>query len=333
MTKKQTAADLIIKETNIVPIVYSVRFLSYIRNMLAVCGLNDSDKDKDIVASFYNMIGKKSDISFIDLTDKEDTVSFIPADKVYRIYKKDFKEVKRKEFLTFVRAEEEVSGVYKHIKGYTGVWNNSRTEIKIGKLLKKFNKTLTNKEIEIFVNKFKALYKSKNNPDFSLVSGDEIDRWYDEENYAHTARGDEGIGTLGKSCMRHGDNYFEIYTNNPKVCQLLILKSNKKLIGRALVWKLNNGQTYMDRIYTHFDSDVHMFREYAMKRKWLTHYDNIKKCDIEKMEVTIAKKSYNYFPYLDTLLYYHTKRSVLSNKSTNSEIVYTCQKTNGTADY
>lgn len=105
--------------------------------------------------------------------------------------------------------------------------------------------------------------------------------------------------------MRHGYDYFDIYIQNPKVCSLMILKSDvdtEKIIGRALVWKLSNGNTYMDRIYTHFDSDVNLFRNYAKQNGWVTHYDNIKlkHDEMEYYLVDLENVDFYYYPYADT---------------------------------
>jgi hypothetical protein len=74
---------------------------------------------------------------------------------------------------------------------------------------------------------------------FEIVEGDEIAKWYRYENYA------ENKGTLGNSCMRDKrDSFFEIYTKNPEVCRMLILKEDDKILGRALIWKLNSFKSY-----------------------------------------------------------------------------------------
>ena len=55
-------------------------------------------------------------------------------------------------------------------------------------------------------------------------------------------------------------DYFNIYIENPDVCQLLIFTDpNDKLLGRALLWKLEDGSNYMDRIYTNRDSYIELF--------------------------------------------------------------------------
>ena len=49
--------------------------------------------------------------------------------------------------------------------------------------------------------------------------------------------------------MRHieSQDWFEIYTNN-SYCSMLILTKYNRLVGRALLWTINNN-VYMDRVY------------------------------------------------------------------------------------
>ena len=66
-------------------------------------------------------------------------------------------------------------------------------------------------------------------------------------------------------------SWLQIYTDNPDVCQLLILKDDDqqdKIKGRALVWKLSfpADTTYVDRIYTHDDSDLELFKQYIAQQ-------------------------------------------------------------------
>jgi hypothetical protein len=84
-------------------------------------------------------------------------------------------------------------------------------------------------------------------------------------------------GTLGNSCMAKKSGIFNIYTENPEMCQLLILLNEEdKLIGRALIWKLKSLNIhksdeeviFMDRQYSILESDVEKFRNYAKEKGW-----------------------------------------------------------------
>lgn len=124
------------------------------------------------------------------------------------------------------------------------------------KLLKKEFKQV---EWEVFVNRFKASMCCSTN--FEIVSGEEITYWYNSEHYFACQ------GTLGNSCMKYDEceSYFKLYEDK---AQMLISRKNGLLTGRALVWKINDKVTILDRIYTCFDYLENCFRDYA-KKKWL----------------------------------------------------------------
>ena len=239
-------APVMVKDTSKVKVISSIKFDNYITNISSLTQING--KSDAVVDFLRNMYSLSSDISFIDITDKEDSVTVIPANRIYKTFKGEEKDIIKREFDNYLTTEKELGGVHQFIKGSSGVWNNGRIEIKIGKLVKKLNEKFTDKQIEEFVNKYKAIYRTRHNISLSLVSGEAIKHWYNQEKYAHTPddKSKQGLGTLGKSCMRYGSDYFDIYAHNPEVCSMLILQPNEdknKLIGRALVWKLMDGST------------------------------------------------------------------------------------------
>lgn len=192
------------------------------------------------------------------------------------------------------------------------------------RILQVAGKKYSDKELEDFVNEFKAKVSLEKNRSqlFELVDGEKIRHFYLGTNYDHKKN-----GPLLGSCMRYPEcqNYLDIYVINPEVCRLLILKSpdNQELIvGRALVWKLNTGETFMDRIYFTYESDVNLFKEYAQKNGWCYKKnqnssesetiefspENIKK---ETLNVELKYAYYDYYPYMDTFKYLEGK--TLSN--------------------
>jgi hypothetical protein len=227
--------------------------------------------------------------------------------------------------------------------------SKSRSDIKLGKFI---NAVLpgkyTPKEIEDFTNKFKANL-NKVGENFELVSGSDISFWYDKENYA------EMKGTLGGSCMASKKGIFELYIDNPEVCKLLILEEDGKLLGRALIWKLNSLDYYgkdnnedsvdvwfMDRQYTIKDSDVQKFRNYAKDKGWIwkannNHHslsevvinDSVKNVE---MSVSVKNKKYNRFPYMDTFRRFDPETCILYNDDNKDEDLagnYILDNTNG----
>jgi hypothetical protein len=277
--------------------------------------------------------------NWIDVTDIDDTVSFISDKKADKIDNWD---------------EESPYAM----KG--------RTPIKIGRFAKAFftNKEIiddaldsldvkfTPKEYEEFVN----LYKStdvKSTSTFELISGEDIKSGYDFENYKWPDR-----GQLGNSCMKYErcQEYFGIYTDNPESCQLLVLISENKVIGRALVWKLSKspcGAThFMDRVYTASDSDMLKFNNYCDKEGWMRKYinsfDSLKSyyfiykgaTIFGEASVILNRVNFSSYPFVDTLSWLDKKKKTISNVAsagascmTDSEgLIIECYECSGTGE-
>ena len=110
--------------------------------------------------------------------------------------------------------------------------------------------------------------------------------------------------------------YFGIYVQNPEVCQLLIKRSDfdsDKITSRALVWKLRNGDYFMDRVYYSKDSEVLLYKEYAIREGWAykknqstgSYNTMIGNGDVytKSLEVQLEKWKFKKYPYLDTIPY------------------------------
>jgi hypothetical protein len=204
------------------------------------------------------------------------------------------------------------------------------TEVKIGKFVNSiFNKAelnLSAKELEEFVNKYKyTISKIKNKfSKFRIISGEEIRKFYLEDNYLN------GNGTLGKSCMRYGrcQKYLDIYVNNPNIVSMVILMSDEpdKICGRAILWTTSKGLKLMDRIYTNFDYDEILFKDFAKSNGFLhkKNQDSMSGSFVGVNGESVSddfivqldsKGQYDYYPYMDTFQYYNFSNGVLSNSS------------------
>lgn len=242
------------------------------------------------------------------------------------------------------------SGVYniEKLKEITDIskklFSMAKQELNVGRamraLLTSAKVEFTNKELEDFVNEYKSsldLYGGIFS-DFELVTGDEIKHWYLVDNYA------KNHGTLGSSCMRYSESqdYFDIYTENPDVCSLLILKDKdnpNKIIARALLWTTREGNKFLDRIYTINDSDVNIFKEYAKTNGWYSKFINNSTSsnyvdlpdgsgrNTINLTVDVRHSSYGQYPYLDTLKYFSTESNSLSTQ--NSGGAYLLEDTEG----
>ena len=248
--------------------------------------------------------------TLIDITDKNDTISFVQVNRILRKYPEMDID---KELFT--------KGAYIKMDG-SEFWNESRTEMNVGRWSRRTfseaGKSIPDSDIEKFVNLYKATFDSKDedNSNLQLLSGEDIRHWYLEDNYENRK------GQLGASCMRYKScqNYLDIYVKNPKVCQILILKGDDdKITGRALIWKLYHHKEgrqfckedyYMDRIYTNNDSDKILFQEWADK-KGMRYYGQSKTDWI--MYVKLDSNDFEYYPYMDTFMCYNNESLLLCN--------------------
>jgi len=201
---------------------------------------------------------------------------------------------------------------------------------------------ITDSDIEKFTNEFISFSRMNKSDESSIiieVKGEDIRYWYDRNNYSS---GGESIGKLGNSCMSHEETqeYLSIYVDNSEVISMLILlNKEKKLVGRALLWKLNNGEFFMDRIYTANDSDDNIFINYAIEKNYtyrrfstngviITYLKNSKELPDFEAETTLKYSDYETYPYSDTLRYLY-KDGLISNKKVTTRGRKTLNDTEG----
>ena len=264
-----------------------------------------------------------SDVTFVDLSKDVGLLTFMPMDKAIAKLKAVHPDATDAELQN--RPDIETNNiVYRRdiSDGRYGVYGDNRNSIKIGKFVNKvFRGTLTNVEVEDFVNQFKS--KQEVDPVVELVSGDKIAYWYDIKNY------NPGYGgTLRNSCMASvPSGFFDIYTKNPEVCRLATLKNGDKLVARALVWKVEsddypNVKYYMDRIYYTKDHYRNILKDYAKEQGWGI-YDSFEVIDFNgklispTMRVKIKNIKYESFPYMDTFRRYDYAKGYLYNDSSS----------------
>jgi hypothetical protein len=217
------------------------------------------------------------------------------------------------------------------------MWTKSRQDIRVGRGVRVLSTALglefTDSQVEDFVNKFRANYERANDAfrNFEVIKGPEIAKLYHENMYQDPERGD-----LGTSCMKAKPEwFFEIYTKNPGVCKLVVLRSStdpKKIVGRALLWRLKTPDiAFMDRIYTNTPAQMQLFREYAKANgTWHKAANNNstsghivdptgKEVRVDKLEVEIDNLKYKAYPYMDTLRYLSdgSGKATLSNEESD----------------
>jgi len=291
-------------------------------------------KGNDIATELLGSEGTdvKPDMTFIDL-GKEGYFSFITMRNAKPLIDARYpnlewaEKIETEAMPDFISYSNELHELDKESDRGSGVFNKSRNEVGLGRFVNKiFPGKYNSKQVEDFVNSFKASLE-KAGEYFDLVEGEDIEFWYNSENYK------EKSGTLGSSCMAQKRNLFGIYTQNQDVCKMLILKEDDKIIGRALVWKLasikhmrediEGVEYFMDRQYTIKVSDVQKFRNYAKEKGWsyksynnhhsystVTINEEIKNVD---MTVQVKDKDYNRYPYMDTFRRYDVSNGILHN--------------------
>lgn len=246
--------------------------------------------------------------NFFDLTDKDDTVSFLQANKVPKEWDAD--DDPSLPYNTSGRNEMKIGRVI-------------RALLKISEISDRIDSDVKDKDYEQFVNAFKSL-KVDTTREFRLVNGEDIHKYYQMKNYYSSH------GALGGSCMAdEGKSTFKVYTENPRKVQLLILiDSNGKVHGRSLVWKLKESpceaKYFMDRVYTNADSDVLKFKQFAEEKGFLYKQknnsyieDNIKfmykgKPLMGEIKVKLDG-DFSSYPFIDTLCFLSKKMGDLSN--------------------
>lgn len=295
--------DNFLLESKIAKLLLEGNLMASDKFLTRLSGINNNHIAIDLLKAFSDKTFIEKDLpqNWVDVTDKEDTVSFM-ADR----------------------------GANKLGDPELIFTSKSRNEVKVGRfaraILAELGKTVSDKDIENFVNVYKSS-KVDDSKKFELVNGSLIRKYYLYSNYSKNS------GSLGGSCMRGSEcqRYFKIYTKNPEVCQLLVyLDEQGKVLGRALVWKIFKKELYkvadqtpfeceaeyfMDRVYTANDSDVLKFISYAKEKGWLykqkmTSDERIglvfkyeDQIIFGKLIVKLHRLHFNKYPFVDTLSY------------------------------
>jgi hypothetical protein len=194
------------------------------------------------------------------------------------------------------------------------VFKRSRQEIRLGRgarlLLRAYGIPVTDSQIEGFVNDYRAAFSIINDvfSRFEVVEGEQLLYWYNRDRYEFPH-----MGMLGGSCQSVGRrDWLQIYIDNPQTVNLLILKSentDEKIVGRALLWKLDDGRTMMDQIYTSKDSDVRVFREYAAAKGYVeVNYGTT-------FTAHIKPEEFDKYPSVDNMRQWNPATGQISNKT------------------
>jgi hypothetical protein len=205
-------------------------------------------------------------------------------------------------------------------------WGSSkRFHCKPGSLISKIFNNISSQEVERFSNLFKSISSIK---EFTLevIKGQEIVDLYHQSKYQ-----DPNRGSLGNSCMKYDRcvQYLGIYRDNDNISMLVMKNPNGMVIGRSILWDLDNGDKFMDRIYTISDEEyMYFFKKWAKDNGYFykTHQgwqNTIQATKDNKevevfLEVTLKNVKYDRYPYMDTLKWFNLDTGKLYNHKSDT---------------
>lgn len=113
------------------------------------------------------------------------------------------------------------------------------------------------------------------------------------------------IGFGAGTCMtgKYRQPIVDFFALNEDKISLLIYNKNG-IQARALLWKLDDGQLYIDRIYRNNNAADKVFYDWAKINNALTRNSNDTHGDAPK-HIMVTIKFSHYIPYMDTLRFAH----------------------------
>lgn len=183
-------------------------------------------------------------------------------------------------------------------------------DIKFGRFLTSLNKEIeiinyTNKDIENFYNNFLVFQKNSYIEVVELKGEDLLDA-YRLENYLHTK------SSLAGSCMTNKTNNLKLYTSNPEIISLLVIKTFDKIAGRCLIWNTSDGKM-MDKRYTCSDWVNSKFDRIMKEKGYIctSSLDNYPIC--KKINIKLNNYEFEKYPYLDTFKFFDKNTGLITN--------------------
>jgi len=249
----------------------------------------------------------------------------------------NFLSTKELEIVTILLEREFVFKQYNKIeisekKGYvklTDTTKNRFVDIRFGRFLNTLFTTTkdsfnldfnyTNRDIENLYNAFVS-YQNNDCIEFVELKGEEILEAYKSENYLYQK------STLGGSCMTDKTEYLKLYTSNPDIVSLLVIKTYGKIVSRCLLWNTDQGKV-MDNRYTCFDWVNSKFENILKENNYICNssLEQYPKC----RKINIRLENFKDFldieyPYVDTFKFFNIVEGFLTNTiSENMYALYT----------
>jgi hypothetical protein len=279
-----------------------------------------------------------SDLSFVTHANQKGYISFATYKKAAEILRKNddpFAKNIPDEVATDKKLDvHDRNKAFDYLRG-----NKSMTSAKITRLVStlfpnEYKDAEGQKTLRDLIDKYGAL--TDNSYTLDVVSGEEIRHWYLLDNY------ESNKGDLGGSCMRYDycQSYLDIYTENPEVVSMLIMKNSKQqLRGRALIWNLNQEggpKQLMDRIYFRDERVKETFINWAKDKKMAykaSRGNNIvwngERYEETELKVQLDEWEFDKYPYMDTFCKLDTGTGELTIDTTKQEGFYILNSTDG----
>jgi len=229
---------------------------SLINNKTIFADFAQTDK---IGAVGYYLDEKSQELSITSLNFDKFKKAMLEHNKLYQDV-----IVKKRSYDPTVEVSSEIFTITTNI-----LFNNCIEHTKIGRLVKKCLLNLyPDRYLELFVHAFNAEFISFNSFNINVVEGDELVKWYNVKNYT------EGRGTLQNSCMRHPNCKSQLLLYKYLPVKMVTVVKEGLLHARALLWNLDTGEKYMDRIYYTKDSQKNMLMKWGYENGYTVQYDN-----------------------------------------------------------
>lgn len=182
-------------------------------------------------------------------------------------------------------------------------------EMKFGRFLKvsDIDNELTNIMIEKLTNDYISQQEGSKIK-IEYLSGDRFKEGYIKDNQICAS-------SLSESCMNGKPQLLDMYSENPEVISLLVVKNNDKIIGRSILWNINDNVKYIDKSYVSFDWVDNIIKKEINKKNYLTILES-------ETSIKLNKFSFEKFPYLDTFRYFDDQNGVLCNYKTSTSNKY-----------
>jgi hypothetical protein len=286
-------------EEILLPVYFSKSFIEKIKQI-------NSPIVKKILSEYFGVTPKLGKHCFISYGKSNDTIEYTDSSKLFNLFKKINPQITTlKEAESSMKMAKSMADA--KIDYY--IWTENRTEIKIGRFIKKlFDNQFSDSEIESFVNQWKSMDEGYS---FEIWTGNKLLEGYMTDNYSPMMT---SSNPLINSCMNGRLDLISFY-KHCKVELLVLLGKNNLISGRALLWIDHKGEKIMDRVYYIDDKDYFKFIKYANENGIYYKKQNISgestfikngqevELDTKVEIIDPDTVGYKGIPYMDTFKY------------------------------